>query len=115
MRVVADQVCTPTAAADLAEMVGSLVATGRHGLYHLTNGGSCSWYEFARAAFRLAGVDVEPAPIPSREYGAAARRPAYSVLANAAAAAAGLPPLRPWPEALTAYLRERGVFRGGNL
>jgi dTDP-4-dehydrorhamnose reductase len=108
LRVVADQVCTPTYTADLADAVVRLLGTGRHGLYHLTSGGACSWHEFAAAIFDLAGVAADLTPIGSAEYGAAARRPAYSVLANAAAAAAGLPPLRPWRDALAAYLGERG-------
>ena len=85
----------------------ALVEAGRNGLYHLTNAGSCSWYEFAGAIFELAGVKAELSPITSREFGAAARRPAYSVLADTAYARVGLPPLRPWREALAAYLDER--------
>jgi dTDP-4-dehydrorhamnose reductase len=107
VRVVADQVCTPSYTADVAEAAAALIALGRPGLYHLTNAGACSWFEFARAIFELAGVKADPTAISSAEYGAAARRPAYSVLANTAAAALGLPALRPWREALAAYLAER--------
>jgi dTDP-4-dehydrorhamnose reductase len=107
LRVVADQTCTPTYTADLAAAVAALLPTGRHGLYHLTNASACTWHEFAAAIFELAGVAADLTPISSAAYGAAAPRPAYSVLANAAAAAAGLPPLRPWREALAAYLGER--------
>jgi dTDP-4-dehydrorhamnose reductase len=108
LRVVADQFCTPTYTVDLAMATASLAATGRYGLYHLTNSGSCSWYELAQAIFERAGVKAELTPISSREFGAAARRPAYSVLSTAAYQALGLPPLRPWREALSAYLDERG-------
>ena len=80
---------------------------GRYGLYHLTSSGSCSWYEFARAIFETAGVKADLAPITSREFGAAARRPAYSVLSGTAYERLGLPPMRPWREALAAYLDER--------
>jgi dTDP-4-dehydrorhamnose reductase len=107
LRVVADQVCTPTYTADLATATAALIATGRYGLYHLTNGTSCSWYEFARAVLELAGVEARLQAIDSAEYGAAARRPGYSVLAMQAYEAIGLPPLRSWREALTAYLHER--------
>jgi dTDP-4-dehydrorhamnose reductase len=107
LRVVADQVCTPSYTADVAAAAAALAATGRYGLYHLTNAGSCSWHEFAAAAFELAGVKADLTPITSGEYGAAARRPAYSVLARPAYEALGLPPLRPWREALAAYLKER--------
>jgi dTDP-4-dehydrorhamnose reductase len=113
LRVVADQVCTPTYTADLATATAGVVATGRYGLYHLTNGNSCSWYEFARAIFELAGVAASVAAITSAEYAAAARRPGYSVLAKPAYEALGLPPLRPWREALAAYLHERSARRSG--
>jgi dTDP-4-dehydrorhamnose reductase len=107
LRVVADQTCTPSYTVDVAAATAALVATGRHGLYHLTNGGATTWHDFAAAIFELAGVRADLTPITSREFGAAARRPGYSVLAPAAYAAAGLPPLRPWREALAAYLEER--------
>ncbi len=107
LRVVADQICTPTYSADLAEAVVALMETGRYGLYHLTNGGSCSWYDFARAIFEATGMKADLRPITSRDFGAAARRPAYSVLSTAASESLGIPRLRPWRDALTAYLDER--------
>jgi dTDP-4-dehydrorhamnose reductase len=107
LRVVADQVCTPTWTVDLAEATVPLVQTEKYGLYHLTSGGSCTWHEFAAAIFALAEVQGNLSPITSAEYGAAARRPSYSVLAPTAYAALGLTPPRPWREALAGYLRER--------
>jgi dTDP-4-dehydrorhamnose reductase len=77
------------------------------GVYHLTNAGACSWYEFARAALELAGVRADVTPISSATLGAAAPRPAYSVLANTRLAAIGEPPLRHWRDALAAYLASR--------
>jgi dTDP-4-dehydrorhamnose reductase len=107
LRVVADQVCTPTYTADLAVAAAALVNTGCYGLYHLTNAGSCSWFDFARGILETAGVKAEVTPITSREYNAPARRPPYSVLDAGAYRAVGLPPLRPWQEAVAAYLQER--------
>jgi dTDP-4-dehydrorhamnose reductase len=107
LRVVADQVCTPSSTADVADATLALLATGRTGLYHVTNAGSCSWYDFARTIFELSSMAANLSPIASADYGAAARRPAYSVLAGSALASAGVPPLRPWREALSAYLQER--------
>jgi dTDP-4-dehydrorhamnose reductase len=107
LRVVADQVCTPSSTADVAAATAALVGAGRPGLYHLTNAGSCSWHDFAAAIFELAGVKADLTPITSRDYGAAARRPGYSVMATAAYEALGLSPLRPWRAALAAYLEER--------
>jgi dTDP-4-dehydrorhamnose reductase len=103
LRVVADQTCTPSYTVDVAEATTALLATGRYGLFHVTNAGACSWHELARATFELAGVTAHLTPITSAEFGAAARRPRYSVLAPAA----GQTPLRPWREALAAYLLER--------
>jgi len=107
LRVVGDQTCTPSYTVDVALATAALIQTGRHGLYHLTNAESCSWHEFARTVFELAGVRADLTPITTREYNAPARRPAYSVLALDAAAAAGLPRPRAWREALAAYLEER--------
>jgi dTDP-4-dehydrorhamnose reductase len=107
LKVVDDQRCTPTYTADLAAAVWPLVETGRYGLYHLTNTGDCSWFEFAREIFRQAGVAADLAPVPSTQYPRPARRPPYSVLTSPRLAALGLPALRPWPEALAAYLAER--------
>jgi dTDP-4-dehydrorhamnose reductase len=107
LRVVADQTCTPSYTADVAEAVIALIRTGRYGLYHLTNSGSCTWYDFARTIFELAGVQANLAPTTTREYGSPARRPGYSALATTAYEALGLPPLRSWRDAVAAYLRER--------
>ena len=107
LRVVADQTCTPTYTVDLAAAAAALMTTGRYGLYHLTSAGACSWHDFARTIFGLAGVKADLTPIVSREFGAAARRPAYSVLSAAAYESLSLPPLRPWQEAVAAYLVER--------
>ncbi|MFL5340716.1 MAG: SDR family oxidoreductase, partial [Gemmataceae bacterium] len=105
--VVADQTCTPTYTVDLADAVVKLIVTWKHGLYHITSGGSCTWHELAIAIFRLSNMDVNVTPISTAEFGAAARRPAYSVLSNAKLAAAGVTPPREWKAALAAYLEER--------
>jgi dTDP-4-dehydrorhamnose reductase len=112
LRVVADQVCTPSYTVDVAKAAALLVETDVYGLYHLTNTGSCSWYEFAGAIFQLARVQADLSPITSREYGAAARRPSYSVLATEAYARLALPAPPSWRDALAAYLQER-LQRGG--
>jgi dTDP-4-dehydrorhamnose reductase len=107
LRVVNDQICTPTYTVDLAQATIALLQTGQHGLYHLTNSGACSWHEFAKTIFELEGIDADLTAIPSRDYSTAARRPSYSVLASAAYTSLHLPPIRPWQEALAAYLQER--------
>ncbi len=108
VRVVADQVIEPTFTADLAEAVRALLTTERHGTYHATNQGALSWHEFAAMIFELAGVPADLAPTTTAAFGAPARRPAYSVLANRELPLAGVPPLRPVRDALADYLDRKG-------
>jgi dTDP-4-dehydrorhamnose reductase len=108
VKVVDDQFCAPTSTMDLARASLQLITNGApFGLYHLTNTGVCSWHEFAREIFRLAGKSPEPVPVSSAEFTVRARRPRYSVLDNAAFRSAGFPDLRPWQAALEEYLRTR--------
>ncbi len=101
-----DEFISPTYARDLAEGIAGIVEGGRYGLYHLTNAGSCSWYEFAREIFRLAEIETEVVPIPGSGYPLPAARPANGVLSSV-----GSPKLRHWSEALADYL-EQEVARG---
>ena len=102
--VVDDQVLAPTSTGDLAPMLWRLIDRGARGLFHVTNAGQCSWFEFASAIFELAGMDVKVTPIDSATYGAKARRPPYSVLDNSRLEREGFGRLRPWREALAAHL-----------
>ncbi len=105
LRMVADQVGGPTYTRDLAEALLLLVRRSAYGTYHLSNAGSCSRWEFARAILDMAGyADVPLEPVSSDAFPRPARRPAYSVLENAAWRREGFPPLRPWREALREYL-----------
>ncbi|MBI2876897.1 MAG: sugar nucleotide-binding protein, partial [Candidatus Tectomicrobia bacterium] len=92
---------------DLARKTVELLQTRHYGLYHITNNGQCSWYEFAQAIFRQAGVQADLHPTTACEFGARARRPAYSVLKNGHLERWGMDDLRDWQEALAAYLKER--------
>jgi dTDP-4-dehydrorhamnose reductase len=107
VRVVEDQVLTPTSAKELARKVRQLVETGAYGLYHITNAGACSWYEFAAAIFELSGLKPRLQPTTSAAFGVRAKRPAYSVLDNANLRSLGLDDLRDWGDALGEYLEER--------
>ncbi len=108
IRVVSDQRMTPTATAELAPRVWELIQNGRFGLYHMTNEGQCSWFEFAQAIFHMLGRSARLEPVSSDAFGAAARRPRYSVLENKNYKALGLAPFSPWKDALRAYLLQKG-------
>lgn len=107
LKVKDDEFISPTYAWDLAEGIAEIVEGGLYGMHHVTNAGSCSWYEFARKIFELAGVEVEVLPIPSSEYPLPAVRPANGVLSNL-----GGPKLRHWRDALAGYLEREGVAEG---
>ena len=104
LSVVNDQRCTPSYTVDVAIATERLIATGRYGLYHLTNSGSCTWFEFAAKIFALAGVQADLSPTTTA--GAPGVGP-DTACSPARRMALGLPAPRPWQEALAAYLAER--------
>jgi dTDP-4-dehydrorhamnose reductase len=106
LKIKDDEFISPTYARDLAEGIAEVIETGLYGLYHLTNSGSCSWYEFAEEIFSLSGTEVEVLPIPTSEYPLPAARPANGVLSTL-----GGPSLRHWREALADYLEREGATR----
>ena len=107
LRVVDDQVGSPTYAPDLADGLWRLIATGAYGAYHLTNQGVVSRYEFARQILVAAGLgDVPVIRIKSAELNQPARRPSFSALVSVRLPAIGLPLLRPYREALAECVAE---------
>jgi dTDP-4-dehydrorhamnose reductase len=111
--VVDDQLGQPTWTADLASQIVALLDAGAPaGIYHGTNSGQATWYEFARAVLEESGLDPERlTPTDSATFVRPAPRPSYSVLGHDAWAIAGIPEMRPWREALADAVR-RGVFAG---
>lgn len=107
IRVVDDQVMTPTPTYELAEQLAVLAGYEAYGLYHATSQGACSWYEFALEIFRVAGLEPECSPQSSAESGSAAPRPAYSVLENRALQTLGIDRLPDWHEGLAHYMEMR--------
>jgi dTDP-4-dehydrorhamnose reductase len=108
VRVVVDEIGSPTYVNDLAQAIGQLIATQQYGIYHFTNAGSCSRWEFANEILRQAGLaTVTNTPILSREFKRASTPPPYGVIHNIAGAAIGIT-LRPWQEGLVAYLASEG-------
>jgi dTDP-4-dehydrorhamnose reductase len=108
LRVVQDQIMSPTGTADIADVIVRMIADGcEPGLYHVVNTGAVSWFEFAREIIRRAGVQAVVEPCTSADYPSRALRPRYSALDNGKIAAA-ISPMPPWQDALDRYLREKG-------
>ncbi len=109
LRVVDDQATSPTYTADLADAVRALLAADPPGgVYHVTNSGACAWFRVAGTIFRLAGLGRDLSATRRAAFGGRARRPANSILLDTRLRPVGLAPLRPWPDALSAYLQARG-------
>ena len=107
-RVVRDEVLTPTFSVDLAGQIRTIMEEQTPGgVYHATNAGSCSWFEFAREIFRHAGAADAPGSVTAREWNSPVRRPAYSVLENRALASLGIDRMPEWRDALSRYMSER--------
>jgi dTDP-4-dehydrorhamnose reductase len=101
LKVVADQVGSPTSTADLAQAIAELVRRPARGLFHVVNAGACSRFEFAQA---IVGEGVEVIPITTAEAQRRAPRPANSSLVSVRWDSTGVRPLRPWREALDEFL-----------
>lgn len=113
LKVVDDQFGSPTYTYDLARLLVDMVQTDKYGIYHATNEGFCSWYEFACAIFEEAGIDMKVSPVSTAEYGAKANRPANSRMSKEKLSQAGFERLPAWRDALKRYiaeLRERGMI-----
>lgn len=105
VRVVCDQIGSPTYTADLAPLLCSMIQTDRYGIYHATNEGTCSWAEFAEAIFETAGLKVTVEPIPSSEYPVKACRPMNSRMDKACLDDAGFQRLPHWRDALQRFCK----------
>lgn len=108
LRVVSDQVGTPTYTIDLSRLLVDMVETEKYGYYHATNeGGFISWYDFACEIFRQAGKNTKVIPVTTEEYGMSkAARPFNSRLDKSKLAENGFAPLPTWQDALSRYLKE---------
>jgi len=106
LHVVEDEVMTPTFTVDIAEQLGDLLTTDAYGLYHMTAGGACSWYEFAARIFAIAGVDAPLRATTRKKFPTKAMRPRYSVLDNAALRTLGIEHMPHWGDGLARYLAE---------
>lgn len=106
IKVVNDQFGSPTYTRDLAEFLLELTETDKFGVYHTSNTGVCSWYEFAREIFEQTSLPAKPFPCSTADYPRPAPRPKYSVLAHKAMESNGFRHLPPWQDALRRFLGE---------
>ena len=108
VRVVNDQIGTPTYTYDLARLLVDMAESEKYGYYHATNeGGYISWYDFTKEIFRQAGYTTKVTPVTTEEYGLSkAARPFNSRLDKSKLAEAGFEPLPTWQDALERYLKE---------
>jgi dTDP-4-dehydrorhamnose reductase len=113
VRVVNNEVVSPTSTTQLAKQMVGLSRSDCYGLYHATAEGSCSWYEFAQEIFALTDTPVRLKVAGRGEFPAKVRRPEYSVLENQALKGRGLNIFEPWQDGLRAYLK--GRVRSGTL
>ncbi|HAP21574.1 MAG TPA: dTDP-4-dehydrorhamnose reductase [Lachnospiraceae bacterium] len=104
--VVSDQIGSPTYTYDLARLVVDMIQTDKYGVYHVTNDGICSWYEFACEIFKQTGMDVEVMPLTTAEYPAKAARPFNSRMSKEKLERAGFEILPAWQDALKRYLQQ---------
>lgn len=110
VRVVNDQIGTPTYSADLARLLADMIETEKYGYYHATNeGGYISWYDFCCEIYRQAGLKTKAVPVSTAEYGLSrAKRPLNSRLDKGKLIESGFQPLPDWKDALSRYLHEIG-------
>jgi dTDP-4-dehydrorhamnose reductase len=111
IRVVDDQVLTPTHTDAVARQLATLSQSDAYGTYHATCQGECSWFEFAVEIFRLAGLSPDLGPQSTAEAGSKARRPSYSALDNRNLRALQIDCMPHWRDALGDYLAMRAVAR----
>lgn len=107
LSIVNDQIGSPTYTRDLSRLLVDMLETNKYGLYHATNEGYCSWYEFANTIFKLANINIDIKAINSNEYASRAKRPLNSKLSKDKLIEYGFKPLPNWKDALKDYLIRR--------
>ena len=105
VRVVGDQMGSPTSAKELAAAIAQLIFTENYGIFHATCEGSCSWAQFAEEIFKMAGKKTVVEAITTEEFGAKASRPAYSILENYMLKLTTDYRFADWHDALDVYMR----------
>ncbi|WP_110954046.1 dTDP-4-dehydrorhamnose reductase [Anaerosinus massiliensis] len=108
LRVVNDQIGTPTSTVDVTKAIFRLLESNSYGTYHATCRGKCSWYDFAVEIFKQVEKEIDVVPVTSEEFSRPAKRPAYSVLDNYMLKMTVGDPMRDWQTALKEYLHREG-------
>lgn len=106
LTVVNDQFGSPTYTYDLAKLLVDMAESDKYGIYHATNEGICTWYEFACEIFKQAGMNVKVSPVSSAEYPSKAKRPSNSRMSKEKLMKNGFERLPVWQDALSRYLKE---------
>ena len=107
LKVVNDQTGCPTYSKDLADAIIQIIKTHYYGIYHVSNDGSCSWYEYANEIFKIAGItNVNLIPCTTEEFYRPAKRPSYSVMNNLNYKLRGFKPLKDYKSALQEFLKK---------
>ncbi len=104
VKVVDDQIGSPTYTFDLARLLVDMIETDKYGRYHATNEGLCSWYDFAKEIFKQAGMNIKVSPVTSEEFAAKAKRPHNSRMSKEKLSENGFERLPKWQDALARYL-----------
>lgn len=111
VKVVDDQIGSPTYTYDLARLLVDMIESDRYGAYHATNEGICSWYEFAKEIFRVAGMDnVSVTPVKSGEFPVKAKRPKNSRMSKEKLVTNGFSLLPAWQDAVARYIKELNLL-----
>lgn len=110
LNVVSDQIGSPTYTYDLSRLIVDMIETEKYGIYHATNEGICSWYEFASEIFKQASINIDLKPIKTFQYPTKAKRPMNSSMSKQSLVDNGFKLLEPWQDAVKRYLKEIEVI-----
>jgi dTDP-4-dehydrorhamnose reductase len=110
LSVVSDQIGSPTYTSDLSSLIVDMIETDKYGIYHATNEGECSWYEFSKEIFKQANIKINVKPVSTSQYPTRAKRPHNSTLSKQSIVKNGFKPLSPWQDAVKRYLKEIEVI-----
>lgn len=108
--VVNDQFGSPTYTYDLSRLLVDMIETSKYGIYHATNEGTCTWFDFTKEIFRISGIEIPVLPIESSQYPTRAMRPKNSVMSKDSIDQNGFMRLPNWKDALERYLKEIEVI-----